>query len=108
MKSDAIVRLGREYRERRDAEGERDRIPEGSPPTWFYAHSKGFTAEVIAKLFESDILDVIGAGIPLGPGYKEDSSGPPAQEQFQLPDSSGQPAQGASSLPRDTGGSGGG
>lgn len=108
VKSDAIVRLGRQYRERRDAEGERDRIPEGSPPTWFYAHSKGFAAEVIAKLFESDILDVIGAGIPLGPGYKEDSSGAPTQEQLQFPDNSGQPVQGASSLPRDTGGSGGG
>jgi hypothetical protein len=72
----AFVRLGSRVLDLRRCKGARDQIPEYGAPTWFLAYSMGFSAEIIAKLFECDLLDVVGAGIPLGPGYQEALSAP--------------------------------
>lgn len=57
--------------ELRGPAGERGRVPHGGMPTWHFANGLGFPAEVIARLFDVDILDVIGAGIRTSPDYEE-------------------------------------
>jgi hypothetical protein len=52
-------------------------VPIGELPSWYFAYSMGFPAEVVAKLFDTDIMDVVGAGIRLGPGYDEEGRAAP-------------------------------
>jgi hypothetical protein len=90
--AEALAKLGRLSRDPRDSKGVRDQIPDGESPTWFFAYSMGFPAEIVAKFFECDILDVVGAGIPLGPGYEEEGTAQPRIPTY--------PAEGASDASR--------
>lgn len=53
-------------------------MPTGQLPTWYFAYSMGFPAEVVAKLFDTDVMDVVRAGLLLGPGYDADGAAMPA------------------------------
>ncbi len=60
--------------------GEPGVVPTGELPTWYFAYSMGFPAEVVAKLFGTDVMDVVRAGLLLGPGFDEDGAIAPGEE----------------------------
>jgi hypothetical protein len=66
---DKAVRL-RIFVDLRGPAGERGVIPHGGLPTWNFANGLGFPAEVVARLFDVDVLDVISAGLRTSPDFE--------------------------------------